>query len=82
MLDIRGRKIAFSCTDLLNTTKKHLLEVLGTPEIEPLARVDGMPLQNGLPTQSVVDWVESDDEDIRLLDIGESFLQGRYPRRF
>ncbi|BAE65843.1 unnamed protein product [Aspergillus oryzae RIB40] len=58
--------------------------VLGTPEIELLARVDGAPLHNGLPTQLVkaaewVEWVDEDDEEIRLLDVGESFLQGEEP---
>ncbi|KAB8217158.1 hypothetical protein BDV33DRAFT_193808 [Aspergillus novoparasiticus] len=47
--------------------------------------VDGAPLQNGLPTQLVkaaewVEWVDEDDEEIRLLDVGESFLQGEEPK--
>ena len=84
-LDISGRNIAFSYSQLLNTTEEELFDVLGFPEIEPLARIDGTPLEKGLPTQLVkaaewVDWVDEDDEDIRLLDIGESFLQGKEPK--
>ncbi|KAI9373627.1 kinase-like domain-containing protein [Aspergillus egyptiacus] len=84
--DISGRNIAFSCSNLLNTTEEQLFELLGAPEIEPLALLDDMPLDNGLPKQLVkaaewVDWTVEDDEDIRLLDFGESFLQGEEPER-
>lgn len=70
----------------MNTTEEELFDVLGFPEIEPLARIDGTPLENGLPTQLVkaaewVDWIDEDDEDIRLIDIGESFLQGEEPEK-
>lgn len=70
----------------MNTTEEQLFESLGFPEIEPLTRLDGTPLENGLPTQLVkaaewVDWIDEDDEDIRLLDLGESFLQGEEPKR-
>ncbi|UDD64950.1 hypothetical protein AFCA_012144 [Aspergillus flavus] len=82
--DISGRNMAFSCTNLSHASENELFEVLGTPEIELLARVDGAPLHNGLPTQLVkaaewVEWVDEDDEEIRLLDVGESFLQGEEP---
>ncbi|KAJ6027408.1 uncharacterized protein N7446_003998 [Penicillium canescens] len=84
--DISGRNIAFSCTHLSNVTEEELFNVLGFPEIEPLARIDGMPLENGLPNQLIgaaewVEWIDEDDEDIRLLDIGESFLQGEEPKK-
>jgi hypothetical protein len=84
-LDISGRNIAFSCTHLSNATEEELFDVLGSPEIEPLARVDGAPLENGLPTQVIgaadwVEWIDEDDEEIRLLDIGESFFQGQEPK--
>lgn len=86
ILDVSGRNIAFSCSHLLNTPEEELFDVIGLPEIEPLARIDGTPLENGLPTQLVkaaewVDWIDEDDEDIRLLDIGESFLQGKEPEK-
>ncbi|KAE8312897.1 kinase-like domain-containing protein [Aspergillus transmontanensis] len=83
--DISGRNMAFSCTHLSHASENETFEVLGTPEIEPLVRVDGAPLQNGLPTQLVkaaewVEWVDEDDEEFRLLDVGESFLQGEEPK--
>ena len=60
--------------------------MFGFPEIEPLARVDGTPLENGLPTQLVkaaewVDWIDEDEEEIRLLDFGESFLRREEPEK-
>lgn len=84
--DISGRNIAFSCTNLLNSPEEQLFEVFGSPEIEALVRLDGATLENGLPRQLVkaaewVDWIDEDDEDIRLLDFGESFLQGEEPEK-
>jgi serine/threonine-protein kinase SRPK3 len=84
--DISGRNIAFTCNKLLNSPEKGFFDVLGFPEIEPLARIDGAPLDNGLPTQLVkaaewVDWIDEDEEDIRLLDFGESFLEGEQPEK-
>lgn len=86
MPDISGRNIAFTCTQFSHTTEDQLFNVLGSPEIEPLARIDGLPLENGLPGQLVkaaewIDWIDEDDEDIRLFDVGESFLQGEKPRK-
>lgn len=71
---------------MLNATEEQLFEVLGVPEIEPLARLDGKPLQNGLPKQLVkaadwANWIDEDEEDIRVLDIGESFLQDEEPEK-
>lgn len=86
MLDISGRNIAFSCTHLWNQTEEQLFDVLGFPEVEPLTRTDGTPIGNGLPTQLVKavewdDWIDEDDEDIRLFDFGESFFQGQEPKK-
>ncbi|KAJ5246843.1 hypothetical protein N7468_001826 [Penicillium chermesinum] len=84
--DISGRNIAFSCTHLWKQTEEQLFDVLGFPEVEPLTRLDGTPLGNGLPSQLVkaaewVDWIDEDDEDIRLFDFGESFFQGQEPKK-
>ncbi|KAJ5336345.1 uncharacterized protein N7506_004367 [Penicillium brevicompactum] len=84
--DISGRNIAFTCAKLAQATEEELFEVLGSPEVEPLARIDGTPLGSGLPTELVqatewVDWVDEDEEDIRLLDFGESFLHGKEPAK-
>lgn len=84
--DISGQNIAFTCTRLLHTAKEQLFKVIGAPKIEPLARLDGVPLPDNLPTQLVraaewVEWTDEDDEDIRLFDFGESFLQGEEPEK-
>ncbi|KAJ5158192.1 uncharacterized protein N7500_007843 [Penicillium coprophilum] len=84
--DISGRNIAFSCSNLSRATEEELFEVLGNPEIEPLVYTDGTPLQPGLPTQIVkvaewTNWIDEDEEDLRLLDLGESFTQGKEPSK-
>ncbi|OQE28558.1 hypothetical protein PENSTE_c003G08400 [Penicillium steckii] len=82
--DISGRNIAFTCTRLWNLTKEELLVTLGSPKYEPLTRIDGAPLENGLPSQLVkaadwTEWIDEDEEDIRLFDFGESFFHGHEP---
>lgn len=62
-------------------TEECLFEILGSPESEELARLDGKPLSKNLPSQLVkavawVDWIDEDDEDFRIIDLGEAFLQG------
>lgn len=68
----------------MHTPEEELLEVIGAPKVEPLARLDGVPLPDNLPRQLVqaaewVKWIYEDEEDIRLFDFGESFLQGEEP---
>ena len=46
-----------------------------------LARLDGKPLDKALPRQLVkaadwINWIDEDDEDLRIIDLGEAFLQG------
>jgi hypothetical protein len=78
--------MAFSCTNLSNATKEYLFRVLGAPEPEQLARIDGGQLSEGLPKSLVkaaewVDWIYEDEEDLRIFDFGESFLQGEEPAK-
>lgn len=85
-IDLSGRNIAFSCKNLANATKEHLFEVLGAPECEKLARLDGSQLPDSLPETLVKatewdDWVDEDEEDVRIFDSGESFLHGEEPER-
>ncbi|KAJ5778049.1 hypothetical protein N7520_001295 [Penicillium odoratum] len=80
--DISASNIAFICTAVLEKTEEELFKVLGAPEIEELPRIDGTPLKNGQPAQinksaEWVDWIDEDEEDNRLLDIGKGF----FPRR-
>lgn len=65
-------------------TESSLFKVLGAPESVELARLDGKPLDKGLPNQLVKaaswdDWIDEDDEDLRIIDLGEAFLQGAEP---
>ncbi|KAK9242163.1 kinase-like domain-protein [Lipomyces tetrasporus] len=82
--DISGRNVIFSCNYLSQLTEEKLFEVLGTPELEELARLDGKPLDTRLPKHLVKttgwdDWIDEDDEDLRIIDFGEAFLQGAEP---
>ena len=79
--DISGGNVAFSCRYLSNATKDELFEVLGMPESEELVRLDGKPLDKALPKNIVKatewdEWIDEDDEDLRILDFGEAFIQG------
>ncbi|GKZ25988.1 hypothetical protein AbraIFM66951_001979 [Aspergillus brasiliensis] len=83
--DISGGNIAFTCSNLSHATKDELFEVLGSPEVEDLVRLDGQPLSQGLQKQIVKvaeweNWIDEDEEDLRILDFGEAFLQGNEPR--
>ena len=82
--DISGSNLAFTCSKLAHLPQDDIFEVLGKPEFEDLARVDGRPLGPGVPKQLVKtagwdNWIDEDDEDIRLLDFGEMFVQGSKP---
>ncbi|PYI04553.1 kinase-like protein [Aspergillus sclerotiicarbonarius CBS 121057] len=73
--DISGTNIAFSASQLSKASKEDLFEILGAPESEPLTRVDGKPLDEGLPKHLIeaaswIDWVDEDDEDLRIVDFG------------
>ena len=62
------------------------MEIVGNPEIEQLSRLDGNPLNSSLPSHLVKaaewdDWIDEDEEDLRLIDLGECFLQGEEPER-
>ncbi|GFF72119.1 protein kinase dsk1 [Aspergillus lentulus] len=83
--DISGGNIAFSCSNLSNVAEEDLFEVLGLPETEELVRLDGKPLDKGLPKHMVKaaewdEWVDEDEEDLRVLDLEEGFLQGHEPK--
>ncbi|KAI2944570.1 hypothetical protein CBS147321_4269 [Aspergillus niger] len=83
--DVSGGNIAFGCNNLSHATKDELFAVLGSPEVEELARLDGKPLDDSLPKQLVKSadweaWVDEDEEDIRILDFGEAFIQGNEPK--
>ena len=60
--------------------KKDLFEILGEPRTRELARKDGEPLGQHVPKQLVEAagwdlWAEEEDEDLRIIDLGEAFPQ-------
>ena len=60
-------------------TEECLFEVLGSPELADVARLDGQPVSKSLPSQLVKavgwdDWIDEDEEDLRIIDLGEAFL--------
>ena len=63
-------------------TEECLFEVFGSPESAESVRLDGKPTSKNLPSQLVravtwVDWIDEDDEGLRIIDLGEAFLRGR-----
>ncbi|KAG4436787.1 hypothetical protein IFR05_007721 [Cadophora sp. M221] len=83
---ISGSNLGFTCPSLAHLPENELFDILGTPVTEVLARVDGQPLEPGVPKQLVKkafwdNWIDEDDEDIRLIDFGEAFTQGSSPDR-
>jgi serine/threonine-protein kinase SRPK3 len=76
----------FTCPRLAFLPQDDLFEVPGVPEFEALARVDGQALEPGVPKQLVEkaewdNWIDEDDEDIKLIDFGEAFVQRSKPNR-
>jgi serine/threonine-protein kinase SRPK3 len=77
--------VAFTCNGLSRLTEEELFKVLGAPKSEKLARRNGKPLDEGVPNQLVkvagwVSWIDEDDEDLRIFDLGEGFLKGAEPK--
>ena len=71
-----------------NLTEKKLFINIGAPPEEPkeLGRLDSKPLDKGLPSHLIEavswdKWIDEDDEDLRIIDPGEAFIQGAEPSR-
>ncbi|KAK3296451.1 kinase-like domain-containing protein [Chaetomium fimeti] len=84
--DISGANVAFTTSRLATLSLDDLLKVIGAPKTEKLVRRDGEPLAPGLPEQLVQearwdDWSDEDEEDIRLIDLGESFPHATPPAK-
>lgn len=70
-------------------SEKELFEILGPSESEDVIGVDGKALEEGVPCQLVksTEWAgwpyEDDDEDenIRLIDLGEAFTRENVPAK-
>jgi serine/threonine-protein kinase SRPK3 len=83
-VDVSGANIAFTSRNLTQLSKKKIFRVIGSPEWENLIRLDGKAIEPGMPTQLVKtavwdNWVEEDEEDVRLIDFGEAFAHGNEP---
>ena len=67
-------------------SEEDLVELLGPPRTEELRPSDGHPLKASLPKHVVGStywdsWIDEDEEDIRLIDLGEAFPRGAEPTR-
>ncbi|KAL2066601.1 hypothetical protein VTL71DRAFT_2672 [Oculimacula yallundae] len=84
--DINGANLAFTSARLSRLSRAELFLILGEPEVDPLVRLDGQTLAPGLPKQLIkkadwIDWVDEDEEDIRIIDFGETFFYGARPEK-
>ncbi|KAF9767362.1 hypothetical protein IL306_000104, partial [Fusarium sp. DS 682] len=81
---ISGASIVFTAGKLAHLPEERLFAIIGAPESTTLACAGGEPLCSSLPKQLVQkagwdDWVDKDEEDIRLLDWGEPELMPLLP---
>lgn len=86
MPDISGSNMAFTSRKLARLSTKSMFEIIGTPKYEKLVRLDGKPLSPGMPGQLIEKanwdvWVDEDEEDVRIIDLGEAFAHGAEPKR-
>jgi hypothetical protein len=70
--------------ELNRSSIKSIFKTVGVPESEKLAHVDDSPLPRGIPQQLVAqtiwpEWIDEDEEDVRIIDFGEAFLSGAEP---
>lgn len=78
LIDISGSNIAFTTCNLADLSKEELFAIIGEPKTAALSYTDMSPLGPELPKQLVGkapwdSWTDEDEEDIRLIDLGESF---------
>lgn len=72
------RNVAFTSPNISNLSLDDLYKIIGTPICEELIRLDGTALEPSLPKHLVEaakwdDWIDEDDEDIRIFNFSESF---------
>jgi serine/threonine-protein kinase SRPK3 len=83
-VDISWANIAFTSRNLTQLSKKKIFQVIGSPEWENLTHRDGKVIGPSMPKQLVKtaawdNWVDEDEEDIRLIDFGEASPHGKKP---
>jgi serine/threonine protein kinase len=84
--DISSANICFTASKLTLLPDSDILDVIGHPEPAKVARKDAALLEPGLPHELVRkagwdDWTDEDEEDVRLVDWGESFPIEEIPAR-
>ncbi|MCJ1263439.1 hypothetical protein MMC22_003309 [Lobaria immixta] len=87
--DLSIRNLVFTCSHLSHLSEEELFEILGPLKTKNLAREDGEPLGKGVPNQLVksASWVgwpddkDEDDDDIRIIDLGEGFIKDDVPEK-
>lgn len=92
--DISTKNLAFCDSRLSRLSEEELLLALGAPETDFLTRADGKPLEKGVPTQLVesAQWTgwplnenedecEDEDDNIRIIDLGEAFDENARPEK-
>ncbi|GAB0137716.1 hypothetical protein EsDP_00005972 [Epichloe bromicola] len=84
--DLSGANVVFTASQLSQLSEDALFDIVGHPESAALVRIDGGPVGDGMPKQLIRstswdEWVDEDEEDIRLIDWGESFKHGQEPAR-
>ena len=77
-LDIRANNIVFTANKLSKLDKKGLFEIIGEPSAEKVTAINGAALMTGQPSQlfkaaTWERWDDNDEEDIELIDFGQSF---------
>ncbi|EAQ88781.1 predicted protein [Chaetomium globosum CBS 148.51] len=78
--------MAFTTARLATLSPSALFKIIGAPNTEKLVRLDGKPLAPGMPEQLVEkteweDWIDEDEEDVRLIDFGEAFPHSAPPTK-
>ncbi|KAH6619423.1 kinase-like domain-containing protein [Chaetomium sp. MPI-SDFR-AT-0129] len=83
-IDISGANLAFTTHNLQELSVEEMFEVIGAPFTEQLARRDRGTVHPSMPEQLVQKtgwdmWIDEDEEDVCLIDFGESFVHGAEP---
>ena len=82
--------LALHAPKLSHMSEEDLLNIVGLPETEYLTRIDGEPLEYGVPKQIVgtaqwPGWYEDEDRldegDLRILEFGASFPRANPPEK-
>ncbi|KAK2738266.1 hypothetical protein FQN57_007129 [Myotisia sp. PD_48] len=79
--DLSPRNLAFSSTRLANLSHDDIFKVLGEITTEYLGVINNRYPEQLIEAAMWDEWMDDEDEDIRVLDFGESFRQGEEPER-